>query len=173
MADDESNYKRTEDREWRAKVDHELITLMTGHQVLSEQLKRLDRLANALDKAVRGDPTNNLAGLADKQHEMGREISKFNAIFFMDSTGKRGLIKDIEALLKGGEREERRADRVWNNVTKIIVACLMSGLMVKFWPEIATYVGIHRTTIATSVKPTVKHGKKHRKVIEEEPEPDE
>jgi hypothetical protein len=174
VEESESTFRRREDREWQTKVDHELVTLMTGHQVLSETLKRLERDFRTLDRLIRGDLEKGTDGMMASLHDVEREIRKFNAIVFVDSTGKKGLLHDVKEL----QSTERKSVAKWKFWTALAVAGIgTTGLLLREWPSVREFFidsrkAIHEFSGKSSKKPGLRNATKRRRHAEPEAEPE-
>lgn len=126
MDEQESFFKREEDRKWREKVDHEQVTLMTGHQVTSKRLDDVEDKLDELDRTVRGDVERETGGLIERLHRQETEIAKLNAVVFMDAAGEKGLQEAVKEL----KRREKNAGYRWKFWTAIVGFLLtLTGLI--------------------------------------------
>lgn len=129
--------RREDDREWIRNVDHQLVTVLTAHQVLDRRLTELEEAIRDLDFLLRGDPAEDTDGLAAQIHLVQRDLSRLNAVIFVDSTGKKGLQKDVEDLKSGEHRAEYRL-KFW---APILVAFIsLVGLLATNWDRITNYI---------------------------------
>src|SRR5882724_11310577 len=124
---DEPNFRRKEDDDWIKNVDHQLVTLMTALQVVQENIKQLFKQQR--EDAITLSGNRQEDGLIKRMKDVESAVRRVDAVLFMDSTGKRGLVKDVEQLYAG----ESKADRIWTNATKVIVALIMSGFLIQNW----------------------------------------
>lgn len=130
---DEGNFKREEDRKWREKIDHEMLTCMTSLQVIEQRLKTLEKALYRQDRLLMGDAEKETDGLLARQHSMETEIRKFNAVLFRDALGRGGLVADVDDLK--GKREDKR-DRLKVRGS-IAIAIITSGaLLLREWPTV-------------------------------------
>lgn len=150
-----------DERKWREKVDHEQITLMTGHQVLDARVDKIEEIVGDLDETIRGNSKDEIGGLVARLREMEFHTTRLNAIIFVDSTGKKGLKHDVEELLEG--REDRRT--VWKSWKEIAVAIIMSGTIGYFWPEIKAKIEAPRTDIVGKEIELAVHPRPHHRHI--------
>lgn len=133
MATNEDLFRREEDRKWRESVDHQLVTLITGHQVLDRRIDDLQDTLEELDRAVRGDPGQDRAGLMERLHEQEAKITRLWAVIFMDAAGERGMYEQWKKL----QRREARVELHWKFLTAVVVAVISTvGLLMSEWPKI-------------------------------------
>lgn len=150
-------FKRQEDQKWRTTIDHQIVSLLTSQQVLDQRLDDIEAVLKDLDSILRGDPKSELDGLVPQIHQMWTEVRQLKAVIFVDSTGKGGLIKEVEEL-RGG-REDRRLS--WSNATKIAVAVITSGSLGLFWRDIRAFV--QKKTVLSPAPVAVKSSLAHRR----------
>lgn len=122
--------------DWRHGVDENLASLNTGQRVSDRLLEDLDANYAAIDRLLRGDPEKEADGIIARLHHIETQIANLNSIIFMDQTGERGLQHDVKVLKAAREDRWQR----WGNLTKIIVALAMSGLLGHFWRDIQSYL---------------------------------
>lgn len=174
MDSNEDFFKRKEDREWREKVDHEQVTLMTGHQVLGKQLEDLDEKLDQLDNLLRGDPVKETGGIIEQLHDLHTAVSKLSAAVFMDSTGKLGLVHDVDVLMGRRSDREKSAARMWTFWTAVATAAISSGaLLLTKWDVVSKFFKPGQPDKVEQMIENVKHPKsKHRHVVIHEEEGD-
>ena len=140
MNDEEGRRKeirRENDREWVRNVDHQIVTLLTGHQVLDRRLSQIEEAIKDLDLILRGDPSDERDGMTAQIHQIQTALARINAVVFVDSTGKHGLVKDVEELKTG----EHLIENHWKFFTSVAVALLsLVGLMLTNWDRITSYL---------------------------------
>lgn len=134
MADEDSDYRRKEDKEWREKVDHELVTLMTGHQVLRDLMDDLHDRLKELDVILRGE--RGKSGLVAEYEKQDDKLTRLYAVIFQDPTGQKGLLHDVDYLMDRRSGREKVSEFKWKFWTAIIVAIFSSGALNFWWPEI-------------------------------------
>lgn len=119
--------------DWSHGVDENLASLNAGQRVWEHEQKELRRALDKIDRLLRGDVEKNTAGIIDRLHELETAVAEFKAVLLMDKAGgNKGLINEVRELKEG--REDRRLS--WKLLTKIIVACIVSGLLGSLWPRI-------------------------------------
>lgn len=131
--DERTNIRRQDDIEWLRTIDHQIVTLLTGHQVLDRRLTEIDETLKAIDYILRGDPLEGTDGLLTQMHQTQTDLSRLNAVIFQDSTGKAGALKDIEKL----KSRENNAEHRWKFWTAIAVGVI--GLLTANWDRIVSY----------------------------------
>lgn len=156
----EDYYKREEDRRWREKVNHEQVSLMTGHQVLDGRLDVLEEKLGELDDVLRGNAKEELEGLLAQVHTLEVVVARLNAVIFMDSTGKKGLQHDVQVLQSGELTQEQR----WKFWTAIVVAIIsFAGLLLTNWDRLSGFLTMQGKTseleqiVDHATHPKVKH----------------
>lgn len=118
--------------EWRRGVDENLASLNAGQRVWEREIGAIRKILSDIDFLLRGDPKKETDGLVARLHKQENEINLLKAIILKDAVGNKGLVGRVEQL-EGG-REDRRG--LWKNLTSIVVAALMSGLLTHFWGDI-------------------------------------
>ena len=118
--------------EWRHGVDENLASLNAGQRVLETSVRQLEQIVSGMDSLIRGDVEKETDGLIARLHDIEGSLRELRAVLFVDSTGKKGLIHDVNELQ--GRRESRKA--TWINVTAIVVALISSGFLGHFWSAI-------------------------------------
>lgn len=142
MDEKDDYYRREEDRRWREKVDHEQITLMTGHQVLDGRLDVVEEKLDGLDDVLRGNPKEGIGSLIAQVDAMENQINTLRSVIFVDSTGKKGLQHDVAELLS----EERKQEFKWKFWAPVIVAFIsLIGSAIINWDRISAYLTPHST----------------------------
>lgn len=154
--------------DWHHGVDENLASLNTGQRVNDRAIKILEVSLRSTDKLLRGDPEKDTAGLIARLHDIETQLAKMNAVIFVDSTGKRGLVHEVEALSTG----ERTAEQRWKFATAIVVAILsLLGLLITNWDRISAYLGHAKLDPLDQAIESARHPKpKHRHyIIKDEP----
>lgn len=134
---DENYYKRKEDKEWREKVDHEQVTLITGHQVLNARVDEIEETLTELDEVLRGDRQQKIGGILARMHDLENQLARLNAVIFVDSTGKKGLQHEVQ-ILQSGERTMEYRWKFWTSIVVAVISLL--GLLVTNWDKILGYL---------------------------------
>jgi hypothetical protein len=125
--------------DWHHDVDESLVSLNAAQRITDRLLEDLDENYSALDRLLRGDTEKETDGLIGRFRVLERQISELNSVIFMDRAGDKGLWHDVKELKN--KREDRRLG--WKNITKVIVALVMSGLLGAlghFWNDIYDYL---------------------------------
>lgn len=125
---------RTGIDKWRNGVDENLASLNAGQRVLEDAVRSLERIVTGMDSLLRGDIEKDTDGIIARLHDIETTTRQIRAVLFVDSTGKKGLIHDVQDLQ--GRREDKRAR--WVNISAVLVALLTSGLIGHFWSLIET-----------------------------------
>ena len=112
--------------DWQNRVDERLVDLTTAQKVTNDHLDQIDETLDALDRTIRGDYEKDHDGLVARFKEVEHSVSLLNAIILQDSTGKKGLVATVDALVSGNmEVVERRKHNV-----SIIIAIITSGALI-------------------------------------------
>ncbi len=150
--------------DWRHGVDENLASLNAGQRSQDTKLDRLEEKQEETDSILHGETDSGLIGRIE---DLEADVARLNAVIFQDAAGKKGLHHDIQMLLEG--REDRRNQ--WGNLTKIIVAAIMSGLITHFWQDIRAFLNRKPTDPLDQMIDRAAHPKaRHRHVvIREEP----
>lgn len=144
--------------DWAHGVDENLAALNSGQRSQDEKLKHLEEGQEDLDNTLHGDTDSGLIGRIE---DLETEVARLNAVIFQDASGKKGLHHDILMVLEG--REDRRLG--WGNITKIVVALIMAGLVGRFYGDLVK-------AVMPKPKPPVERKRPHRRVIIREIPPD-
>lgn len=91
------------------------------------RIERLEDIARDFDEVLRGDRRKRIIGLLAEHDRMDKELTKLNAVVFMDSTGKHGLAHDVDVLMDRRTGKDRRSQFLWGFWTAITVAVISSG----------------------------------------------
>lgn len=143
--------------DWKHSVDEHLVNLTTAQKVTDRQLEDCERILTRLDRVISGDPQADLSGIVEQMHQIQRDLNKINAVIFVDSTGKRGLLHEVEALTSG----ERTASERWKFATAVTVAIIsMVGLLLTNWNRVLGF--LNQGTIPFEQSETPKHRKPRR-----------
>lgn len=114
------------DDDWRNRVDERLVDLTTAQKVTNDHLDQIDETLDALDRTIRGDYEKDHDGLVSRFKEVEHTVSQLRAVVLQDSTGKKGLVATVDALVSGKmDVVERRKHRA-----SIIIAIITSGALV-------------------------------------------
>lgn len=133
MGNDDNLYKREEDRKWRESIDHQVVTLLTGHQVLDRRIEEMEDSIDEVDRTVRGDPGNMRSGMISRLERQEEMIAKLNAVIFMDAAGEKGLYEEFKRLRRG----EARSEIHWKFLTAVVVASISTiGLLLTNWDRL-------------------------------------
>lgn len=108
------------------RVEERIANLTTAQNVTHDRLDQIDETLDALDRTIRGDYEKDTDGLIARFKGLELSITKLNAVVFQDSTGKKGLVGTVDALVS------RRMDAVdrRKNTVSIIVAIITSTALV-------------------------------------------
>lgn len=117
--------------DWAHGVDENLASLNAGQRVWERDIGTIRKLLSDIDHLLRGDIDRHTSGLVGRIESMEHDLSKINAVLFVDASGSKGIVHDVREL-KGG-REDRRMG--WGNITKIVVALIMAGLLGRFYGD--------------------------------------
>jgi len=164
--ENETHFKREEDRKWRERVDDRLAALTAGETVqndrLDDQAERLDEV----DRTMRGDTEKDTGGLIERIHDQETKMSRLEAMLGMDSLGNPGIAKKVELLWKRELRAERDSENRWKFWTAIAVAILsLSGLVLRDFDKISVAVGLKPKTTLTAEKPSKRSGSRRRRHV--------
>lgn len=125
MDDQESLYKREEDREWRKQVDSARALLTTAVNVLQEQVRELKRWKVETDAALRGHGPH--IGLFAEYERLDEMYRKLYAVIWQDSTGRKGMVHDVDFLMGRSKNHDEISVRRWTFAQGVVVA-LVSAL---------------------------------------------
>lgn len=67
--------------DWRSSVDEHLMSLTTAQKVTDKQLDDLELKYEAIDTVIRGDPGDELAGLAERLHFVETGLQEMRTTF--------------------------------------------------------------------------------------------
>lgn len=135
--DRRDEHRREDDREWIRSVDHQLVTILTGHQVLDRRLAELEEAIQDIDLLLRGDPSEDMDGIVTQLHQVQRELSRLNAVIFVDSTGRKGLQKEVDDLKAGEHRAEYHL-KFWAPIIAAFIS--LSVPLITNWARITAFV---------------------------------
>lgn len=141
--------------EWAHGVDENLASLNSGQRSQDDRLRALDEAQKDADALIHGETDSGLIGRIE---DLEADVIRLMAVIFQDASGTKGLHHDIQMVLEG--REDRRLG--WGNITKILVALIMAGLVGRFYSDIWALVDQKKAPAA--------HVKKHKRLPEPEPE---
>lgn len=119
--------------DWRHGVDENLAGLNAGQRTQDAKLASLESAQEEADALIHGETDSGLIG---RMEDLETEVSRLNSVIFQDALGRKGLHHDIQVILEN--REDRRLG--WANITKIVVALIMAGLVGRFYMDIAHWV---------------------------------
>lgn len=121
--------ERRED--WARSVDENLASLNSGQRVWERDLDLIRKNFMDIDTLLRGDVEKERSGIISRLESIEHSLAMINSVLFVDATGTKGLLHDLRELKAG--REDRRLG--WANITKIIVALIMAGLVGRFYED--------------------------------------
>lgn len=127
--------------DWRHGVDENLASLNAGQRVWERELAAFRKTIAEVDALLRGDTEKETDGIIARLHAVENSIQLLKAILLKDAAGSKGLVGRVQDL--EGKREDRRG--LWKNLTSIIVAAIMSGLLTHFWSDIRAWA-THKPT---------------------------
>jgi hypothetical protein len=151
--------------DWAHGVDENLASLNSGQRVNDRLIEDLELTVDKLASLLHGEDDSGFIGRLESIED---NVAQLRAVIFQDSTGHRGLLEDVKALKEA--REDRRMDR--GNLTKIVVAAIMSGVITHFWQDIRSFLNHKSTDPVDQMIEKAEHPKaRHRRVvIREEPQ---
>lgn len=157
----ENEGRRDEDKEWVRQVDHQLVTAITAIQVMQDQVKELKDQARDQEITLHGERKH--TGLVSEYERHDGLLTHLNSVIFMDSTGKKGLVHEVEALKRGDSRMEYH----WKFLTAVAVALLyIITHVVMNWDKIALNFRDATYTPSEELKKEIASDKKkHRKKV--------
>lgn len=120
MGDEESNYKRVEDREWRKEVDSARALLTTAINVLQEQVREMKRWQRDTDGTLRGHSGH--PGLIAEYEKLDDLYRRLYSVVWQDSTGKKGMAHDVDFLMGRSKFHENAVNRRWTLLEKLLLA---------------------------------------------------
>lgn len=83
-------------------------------------------------RGEKGEP-----GLVAEYSKHDGQLTKLNAVVFQDSTGKHGLVHDVQELKSGEMGKERR----WKYLTPIFIALVsLAGSLILGWDKISAFL---------------------------------
>lgn len=129
--------------DWQQGVDENLASLNAIIRVLQRDQKDVLKRQSEQDRLLRGDPDRDTSGMIGRMEWIEHEVRKANAVLFVDSTGTKGIVHDVDMLMdrKKDKTEERKLK--WSFLTAIAVAIISSTALVltnldkilKFFPK--------------------------------------
>ena len=153
--------------DWEHGVDENLASLNAGQRSQDNKLERIEGSIEETDALLHGETDSGLIGRIE---DLEAEVARLLAVIFQDAAGKKGLQNDIQILLEG--REDRRLG--WQNITKIIVACIMAGLVGRFYGDVWTWLNRKSTDpLEQKIERAKRPRRKHRQVVIQEQPDDE
>lgn len=106
--------------------DRDIIALDSAQKIAIKRMDEYDETLDALDRIIRGDYQNDRDGLISRFESMEKDLSRLNAVIFQDSTGKKGLVATVDALVSGRmDKVERRK----SNVAIVVAIITTLGLI--------------------------------------------
>lgn len=135
LDDRRNDTRREDDREWQRIVDHQLVTAMTAIQVIQDQIKEVKDHLRDMEITLHGQRKN--TGLVSEYERHDDLLTHLNSVVFQDSTGKKGLVNDVQSLLSGEHRAEYRL-KFWAPI--LVAAISLVGLLATNWERITNYV---------------------------------
>lgn len=167
MTDEDSSYRREEDRKWRKQVDHEQMTLMTGHQVLRDLVEDLRARIRELDIVLRGE--RGKSGLVAEYDRHDEKLTKLYAVIFQDSTGQKGIIHEVDVLMGRKAYKDQARPYKWEFWKAIIVAMITSGGVVGLmthWSQIKAWLPKERPDKVEQMIENARNPKpRHRHIV--------
>ena len=97
---------------------------MTAYQVLRDQLDDIKARMKDLDEILRG--RGKTPGLISEYERHDDKLTRLYAVVFQDSTGKHGLLHEVDAIRSG----EMGAERKWKFWTAVLVAFITTAGLV-------------------------------------------
>jgi hypothetical protein len=148
-SNEESDYKRKEDREWQKSVDnriHELeksiVVLTSAQNVTSKDLEELEKEVGSINFTIQGDKTEGDLGLIGQVNTNETALNSLLRVMHPDKMGHGGMISQHNVLwderdTKKRDRSERRTS--WTAITIAIIST--AGLIFQtVWPKIVARI---------------------------------
>jgi hypothetical protein len=127
--------------DWQHGVDENLAGLNAGQRIWEQEIQTIEKTITGLDELLRGDPARETSGILARLEQVERDLSKINAVLFVDPTGKKGLVHEVDVLTS----RERTSSERWRFATAVIVAIIsLAGLIVTNWTKIEGVFLEHR-----------------------------
>lgn len=138
------------DEDWHEQVENHLLRDLV--EDLQERVKELDNIL----RGEKGD-----AGLISEYERHDEIITKLYAVVIQDSTGKKGLLHDIDYLMGRRSDQEKNRQLRWQFWTAIIVAIISSLTMILTnWDKLKGMMPVDHPDAIHQAMERVKHPRK-------------
>ncbi len=99
MVNEDSNYKRAEDQEWRKTVETRLVSLTSAQKTTDDDLDKHDGRIEEIEELLEGDPLKREdSGLKGDVKELNRSVNELRAIMAPDHLGHGGIKHRLDAV---------------------------------------------------------------------------
>ncbi len=137
MSDEESEYRRQEDRAWRESVSTRIVSLTDSEVTQNDRLDEVDEELHIIKEILEGrasDKDDN--GIKGDIHDIRVRVNELRMLMMPDHLGQGGIIARLKAVEHATGVEEKATEYRWKFWTAIVVAIISSGVMGHWWPEI-------------------------------------
>jgi hypothetical protein len=131
MGNEDSNYKRQEDQQWRDSVQSRIVSLTDSEVTQNDRLDEIDGEIHALREMLDGkvsDRDDN--GIKGDLHELARGLSELRMLMAPDHLGQGGVIARLKALERQAGIEEKTIENRWKFLTALAVAIVSAVALV-------------------------------------------
>lgn len=123
MGNDESNYNRFEDQEWRKTVETRLVSLTSAQKTTDDDLDKHTKLIEELDELLEGDPLKrDDSGLKGDVKDLSRGLNELRSIMAPDALGHGGVKNRLDACERALGLRVQTSENRWKVVLAIISA---------------------------------------------------
>ncbi len=127
MGNEDSNYKRVEDQEWRKSVESRLVSLTSAQKQTDDDLDKINGRLDEMDELLSGDPLKrDDSGLKGDVSELSRAVNALRAIMAPDQLGHGGIKNRLETV----ETELGLRVKSWDGRRKVLIAVISALAMI-------------------------------------------
>lgn len=177
ISQDDSNYKREEDRKWRERTDERMVGFTSSETVQNDRLDEIDDELATIREIFDGkqeDRDDN--GLKGDVRELTRSYNELRALMAPDHLGHGGIINRLKAVEEKVGIRARQTDNFWKFWTAIGVALIsLIGLLLTNWDKVQRYINAKSNDPLDQIIEKAKHPKGrrvHRTVVRTDPDPE-
>ncbi len=179
MGNEDSNYRRAEDQEWRKSVESRLVSLTSAQKTTDDDLDKHETRIDEVEQLLEGDPLKrDDSGLKGDVSDLTHAINTLRAIMAPDALGHGGIKSRLDAVERALGLKVQNTEGRWKAIaaaigaTAIITSALFANLgslehfVKKVWN---VGMGLESTP---QKKSTARTSKNHRRPPKRSPPPE-
>ncbi len=139
--DQESFYRREEDRKWRESIETRTVNLTSAQKLTNDELDDLQIQLDEFRVEIEGDPRKRDPGLIGQVNAIETSLNNVQRVLQPDATGNSGLIAEFRKLKNTVQYGERRTEYRWKFWAAIgAAALLLVREVIHDLPQIKTFL---------------------------------